>query len=152
MHIRNTHAREVSRSPSEVFAALEAVGTDDDTLWPAPSIPFVRTPGPLRVSETEERHGIIHAILVELEPGRSLVWRADQPFIKGAHGFQITPAGTGSRVEHVLDARIAWWFVPIWMFKVRAIHDRILEQLLERLQDASSRQRAQALRSCASRP
>ncbi len=136
MHIRNTHAREVARPPSEVFAALEAVGTENDTVWPAPSIPFERTPGQLRVMETKERHGIIRATLVELEPDRSLVWRADQPFIKGTHGFEITETDAGCHVTHVLDARLAWWFVPIWMFKVRAVHDRILERLLERLETA----------------
>jgi len=134
MHIVNTHARAVALPPSKVFAALEAMGTENDSVWPAPSIPFERTPGPLRVMGTKERHGIIRATLVELEPERTLVWRADQPFIKGTHGFEISETENGCHVTHVLDARLAWWFVPVWVFKVRAIHDRILERLLERLE------------------
>ena len=136
MHVRNTHAREVARSPAEVFAALEAVGTEHDRVWPVPSMPFERTPGPLRVRETRERHGIIRAVLVELEPERTLVWRANQPFLKGTHGFEITETATGCHVTHVLDAHLAWWFVPVWVCKVRAIHDRILERLLEGLETA----------------
>ncbi|MGB5364837.1 MAG: hypothetical protein WBN14_01120, partial [Polyangiales bacterium] len=65
MHIRNEHARSISRPASDVFEALEAIGTEGDPIWPAPSIPFERTPGPLRVGETEERHGIIRATLHE---------------------------------------------------------------------------------------
>ena len=34
---------------------------------------------------------------------------------------------------HMLDADLAWWFVPVWIVKVRAVHDRILERLLQRL-------------------
>lgn len=76
MHIRNEHARLIARPASEVFSVLEAVGTEDDRIWPAPSVPFERTPGPLRVGETRERHGIIRAVLDELDPDRKLVWRA----------------------------------------------------------------------------
>ncbi len=133
MHIRNQHARLIERPASEVFGALEALGTGDDTIWPAPSLPFERTPGPLRIGETRERHGIIRAVLDELHPDRRLVWRADQPFIKGTHGFEITETATGCHVVHVLDADLAWWFVPVWILKVRAVHDRILERLLRRL-------------------
>jgi hypothetical protein len=133
MHIRNQHSRVIAHPASEVFSALAAVGTDDDRIWPAPSMPFERTPGPLRVGETRERHGIIRAVLDELEPGRRLVWRADQSFMKGTHGFEITDTATGCRVEHVLDGKLAWWFVPVWVLRVRSIHDRILERLLQRL-------------------
>jgi hypothetical protein len=134
MHIRNEHARLISRPASDVFEALEAIGTEGDPIWPAPSIPFERTPGPLRVGETEERHGIIRATLHELERNRRFVWRADQPFVKGTHGFELTEADTGCRVVHVLDAKLAWWFVPVWILKVRGVHDRILERLLDRLE------------------
>lgn len=134
MHIRNEHARSISRSAAEVFRALEGIGTDGDRIWPAPSIPFERTPGPLTVGKTQERHGIIHATLHELERNRRFVWRADQPFVKGTHGFELTETDTGCHVVHVLDATLAWWFVPVWILKVRGVHDRILERLLDRLE------------------
>ena len=139
MHVRNEHSRLIARPASEVFRALEAVGTEDDRIWPAPSIPFERTAGPLRVGVTRERHGIIRAVLDELEPNRKLVWRADLPFMKGTHGFEITETTTGCHVEHVLDGHVAWWFAPVWILKVRAIHDRILERLLERLENTPTR-------------
>jgi len=137
MHIRNEHVRWIPRPASEVFGQLEAVGTEGDTIWPAPSIPFKRTPGPLTVGQTREHHGIIRAVLDELLPGRRLVWRADQAFIQGTHGFEVTETADGCNVAHVLEADLAWWFVPIWVLKMRAIHDRIVERLLQRL-DASS--------------
>jgi len=134
MHIRNEHARAISRPGYEVFRALEHVGTEGDDLWPAPTIPFQRTPGPLVVGETRERHGIIRAVLSELEPGRKLVWRADLPFLEGTHGFEVTETASGCEVAHVLEADLAWWFVPIWFLKVRSIHDWILERLFDGLE------------------
>lgn len=138
MRVLNTHARLIARPASEVFAALAAVGTEGDQLWPVPSMPFERTPGPLRVGTTKERHGIIRAVLDELEPNRKLVWRADQPFIWGTHGFEITEVDQGCHVSHVLEGHVAWWFAPVWALKVRAIHDRILERLLDRLDTQTS--------------
>ncbi|MGB8332184.1 MAG: hypothetical protein WCE62_18820 [Polyangiales bacterium] len=133
MHIRNEHGRRVARPAAEVFGELEAVGTKTDRLWPAPSIPFERTPGPLEVGKTRERHGIIRAVLEELRPGQRLVWRADQPFIKGTHGFEVRETDDGCHVAHVLDADLAWWFAPVWTMKMSEIHDRIVEGLLARL-------------------
>jgi len=137
MHICNTHARTIPRPAEEVFDSLARLGTPDDSLWPAPSMPFQRTPGPLAVGVTRESHGIIRAVLDELDPGHKLVWRADQAFLKGTHGFQVTSTLTGCEVEHVLDADLAWWFVPVWGLKVRALHDRIVERLLDRVEAAA---------------
>jgi len=137
MHIHNKHARKIPRPAAEVFDSLAELGTSTDSLWPAPSMPFERTPGPLTVGVTYESHGIIRAVLDELDPGRRLVWRADQSFLKGTHGFQVTPTATGCELEHVLEADLAWWFAPVWRLKVRAIHDRIVERLLDRVEAAA---------------
>ncbi len=138
MHVHNKHARKISRPAEEVFCSLAELGTSTDSLWPAPSMPFERTPGPLMVGSTRESHGIIRAVLDEFDPGRRLVWRADQPFLKGTHGFEVTPTRTGCQVEHVLEADLAWWFVPVWGFKVRAVHDRIIERLFDRIETVVS--------------
>ena len=141
MRVRNEHSRSIARPPEEVFEALERVGTENDSLWPARSIPFERTPGPLKVGETKERHGIIRGVLDELDTNKKMVWRAELSFLKGTHGFEITETPTGCRVAHVLDAKLAWWFAPVWVLKVRGIHDRILEALLDRLELPSTPQR-----------
>lgn len=136
MHINNRHGRSVRRPASEVFADLEKIGTDDDRVWPAPSIPFVRTAGPLRVGETKERHGTIRAVLADVRPNRAIIWRIDQPFLQGTHGFEIEETPGGCRVVHTLVAKLAWWFIPVWFLNFRRIHDKILEQLLDRLAEA----------------
>lgn len=138
MRIKNEHARSIARSSSEVFEALERVGTEGDTIWPAPSIPFRRTPGPLRVGKTMERHGIIRAVLHELESNRRMIWRADLPFLRGTHGFEISETAAGCDVRHVLDVNLAWWFAPVWALKVGRIHDWIVERLLDRLEEIAA--------------
>jgi hypothetical protein len=134
MRAHAVHAREIAASTEVVFAEIVALGTPADRIWPAPRMPFRRSAGEPVVGVTRERHGIIRAVLVALEPGRHMVWRARQPFLEGTHAFTVTPgARGGSLVEHALDARLAWWFAPIWRFRIAAVHDRIVGALLERL-------------------
>jgi hypothetical protein len=134
MRAQVVHAREIAATAPAVFAEIAALGTAGDRIWPAPRMPFKRTPGELVVHVTRERHGIIHAELDAVEPGRRVVWRARQAFLEGTHGFTVTPLpGGGTRVEHSLDARITWWFAPVWRLRIAAIHDRLVGALLDRL-------------------
>lgn len=139
MRIRNHHVRFVPHAPDDVFAALSAMGTDEDRLWPAPSMPFVRTPGPLRAGLTRERHGIIRAVLDAHEPNRVIRWRAELPFLTGTHGFELGATEGGCEVAHRLDADLAWWFAPVWKLKIGAVHDRLIEALLDRVEQLPRR-------------
>ncbi len=134
MQIHCAHQRRVVLTTAQAFSALEALGTPSDTIWPAPRMPFRRTPGPMRVGVTEERHGIIHAVLDRYEPGKAIVWRARVPFLSGTHGFEVATAPDGGAlVEHRLEAKLAWWFVPVWVLRISGIHDRLIRALLARL-------------------
>lgn len=137
MKVVNVHCRTVGIEAARVYALLEEMGTGSDRVWPAPRMPFRRTPGPLRVGTTEERHGIIRAVLDRLEPQRTIVWRARLPFLVGTHGFALRTVGHETVVEHRLEARLAWWFVPVWTLKVARIHDRLIEALFDRLEAAA---------------
>ena len=134
MLVHNVHERVLPRSRDAVFAELEALGTPHDRIWPKPSMPFTRTPGPMVVGETRERHGIIAATLSAFEPLERITWQASLPFLRGTHAFELTREGFAStRVAHVLHADVALWFMPVWKFKVARIHDRLIEGLFDRL-------------------
>jgi hypothetical protein len=139
MHVLDIHSRVVKGTTARVFAELEAMGTTHDRIWPAPTMPFLRTPGPLRVGETTESHGLIRATLDAYEPGSTLSWRATLPFLQGTHGFTTEALEDGTtRVVHTLDAHVSLWFAPIWRWRIADIHTRIIESLFDRLEQAAS--------------
>jgi hypothetical protein len=122
------------RPLAEVFHDLAALGTAADRIWPDPTMPFQRTPGPLLVGVTRERHGPIHAVLDAYVVNQCIAWRAELGFLRGVHRFEVQDVGQGvTLVRHVLRITLAWWFVPVWRWSVRRAHDRILEGLLDRL-------------------
>ena len=134
MLVHCVHQRLVMRSPEAVFAELEAMGTPRDRIWPKPSMPFTRTPGPMVVGKTHERHGIIAATLSAFEPLKQITWQAKLPFLRGTHAFELSAEGpSATRVAHVLDADVALWFMPLWKLKIARIHDLLIESLLDRL-------------------
>ncbi len=137
MRVEVEHHRVVERSVGDVFASLAALGTPGDTLWPAPSMPFVRSEGPLEVGVTKERHGIIRAVLDDLAPNQRIIWRATVSFLEGTHGFRVRElSSTSTRVSHELDVDLSWWFVPAWYAGMAGAHDRIVTKLLARLDGA----------------
>jgi hypothetical protein len=134
MHIENVHHREIRGTSERVFAFVEALGTPDDVIWPSPRMPFRRTPGPMRVGITEERHGVIRAELSSFTPGREITWRASLPFLIGTHAFLVRPLPHGGVVvTHALHADAPWWFAPVWRLRMGALHDHIIERLFDRL-------------------
>lgn len=135
MKVLNIHERRMARPPREVFADLAALGTVKDRVWPAPRMPFRRTPGPMRVGVTRERHGAIRAVLEAYRENERIVWRADLPFLRGTHSFEVRDLGDGTtQVRHAVDAVLPWWFAPVWRLRIDALHNRILEALFDRLE------------------
>ena len=134
MNLLNVHQRRIQRPLREVFGELVALGTAGDRIWPEPAMPFRRTEGPMRVGVTRERHGGIRAVLEDYRENECIVWRADLPFLRGTHAFEVRDLGNGTTlVKHAVQAKLPWWFAPVWRLRIGALHDRILEALLDRL-------------------
>jgi len=134
MKLLNTHERQVQRPLPEVFGELVALGTPQDRIWPEPRMPFRRSEGPMRVGVTRERHGGIRAVLDVYRENERIVWRANLAFLRGTHAFEVRDLGNGSTlVRHEVRAELPWWFAPVWRLRIGALHDRIVEGLLDRL-------------------
>jgi hypothetical protein len=139
MNLVNTHERILVRPLAAVFNDLAALGTDADRIWPDPTLPFRRTEGPLRVGITRERHGAIQAVLDGYAVNKHIIWRANLSFLSGTHTFEVQDVGNGCTLaRHVVRARLAWWFAPLWRLYVGRVHDRIVEGLFDRLAEGAA--------------
>jgi hypothetical protein len=139
----NRHERTFAGEASSIFRLLEDMGTKNDRVWPDAAIPFRRSAGPMRPGVTTEKHGFINATLCEYSHNERIVWSADLPFLKGTHGFHLSSGSGGeTTVRHVLSARLVWWFVPVWHFRVARIHDCIIEGIFDRVENAVAASKA----------
>lgn len=115
------------------------MGTAQDSIWPEPSMPFQRTAGTMRIGITKEKHGMIKATLSEYVENQRIIWQAELPFLSGTHGFYIESGEKDETiVTHLLSVHLRWWFIPIWYFRINSIHNRIIEGILDRLENQTS--------------
>ncbi|WP_053617958.1 SRPBCC domain-containing protein [Nocardiopsis sp. NRRL B-16309] len=139
--IHNVHERTVPGSPEQVWALLARLGSDDDPVWPKASGIAFRLPEGLRPG-APVLHGPMRYTVNEVEPGRRLSFNAPasrrSPLHRATHGFDLTPAGDGTRVRHSftgggLRLRLMWA-----LFLGRK-HDTVLEEILDRLTRLTAR-------------
>ncbi len=101
------YERAFSGTTRRIFQLLSEMGTSQDAIWPFPSQPFMRSPGPLNPGTTEEWHGPIHAVLATVEPEKRIVWQIDSPGVEGTHSFELEHDGRKVVVRHRLAATLS---------------------------------------------
>jgi hypothetical protein len=124
MRIHNAHERVVDGTPEQV-AALVA---DFDAIWP---VDIARAPryfgdgvyaaDPM-VWEEVARADAARAFRVIHPPG-----------LEAEHWFEVRETPTGTLVRHVISGEARAAFADLWRNRLEAIHDRILEALLDRV-------------------
>ncbi|MCM6772450.1 DUF2867 domain-containing protein [Nocardia sp. CDC159] len=132
MRIHNIHERVVHADPADIAPLLATLGQPGDVLYPPRWAPM-RFDGPVAVGASGT-HGTISAY----EPGRLLeITFPSGMGITGIHTFTVTSlAPRRARVRHEVEAEatvVAWLG---WHAAIRAAHDAVLEELLDRLQAA----------------
>jgi len=128
-----TYARTFSGTPKRIFQLLCEMGTSADAIWPFPSQPFMRSPGPLVPGQTEEWHLGMHAILDAVEPEKSIVWRIDNDGVEGTHAFLISPDGKKTTVTHRLAASLSDTEGRLLWKRLEDGHERAIEGLFDKM-------------------
>ncbi|MFE3458094.1 SRPBCC family protein [Nocardiopsis aegyptia] len=131
--IHNVHERVVAGTPDEVWALLSRLGSDDDPVWPKAGGIAFRLPEGLRPG-APVLHGPMRYTVNEVEPGRRLSFDPPasrrSPLHRATHGFDLTPAGDGTRVRHTFTAR-GLRLRLMWALFLGRKHDTTLEALLD---------------------
>jgi len=124
MKIHNAHERVVDATPGQVAALI----ADFDAIWPEDIARAPRYFGdgvyaadPM-VWEEIARPGAARAFRVIHPPG-----------IDAEHWFEVRRAPTGTLLRHVIAGEAGPEFAERWRDRLAAIHDRILEALLDRV-------------------
>jgi hypothetical protein len=128
-----TVARSFSGTPKRIFQLLGELGTSADAIWPFPSQPFMRSPGPLTVGQTEEWHLGLHAVLESVEPERAIVWRIDNDGVDGTHAFLLDTDGKKTRLTHAVRATLSDSEGRMLWKRLEDAHQRAIDGLFDKL-------------------
>ena len=124
MKIHNAHERVVNGTPEQVAALI----ADFDRIWPQHIVRAPRYFG----------DGLYAAApMVWQEVPRADAARAFRvvypPDLDAEHWFEVREESTGTGVRHVISGEARAEFADVWRDRLEAIHDRILEALLDRV-------------------
>lgn len=139
MKVHNVHSREIRATPDRLAPLLDGLGRPGNRLWPVdvwPTQPMVLD-GPLGVGARGGHDKAIRYAVEAYEPGRSVVFRFEpRTGLDGVHRLDITPLGPCvSRMTHTLECRVRGQ-MRLWMPIVLAYHDAMVEDLLDRAEEA----------------
>jgi hypothetical protein len=128
------HERAFSGTTRRIYELLVELGTSQDRIWPFPSQPFMRSPGPLTPGTTEEWHGGLHAVLDEVVPEKRILWRIDTEGVDGTHGFELEAEGRRVTLRHRLTATLDDVQGRLLWRRLEEQHDRAIEGLFDKLE------------------
>jgi hypothetical protein len=138
--ISNVHQRLLSASMDEVGALLDAVAEPGNALWPAPPWPPIVLDRPLGVG-ANGGHGPVRYACVSYQPGRRVEFEFRLPTpVRGGHALELIEHPEGVLLQHTLIGEpigIEGWLA--WTVVFRAMHDVVLEQLMDRAETALGR-------------
>ncbi|WP_304454455.1 SRPBCC family protein [Nocardiopsis sp. YSL2] len=137
MPVYNTHERRLNASPDEVGALLDALASDDDRLWPCGSWPAMVLDGPLAPGASGG-HGPVRYTVEHYVPGRWVRLRFGAPRgFDGFHELTVRPDPSGGTVlAHLLAMRAHGPALVAWPLVFRPLHDALLEDALDRAEQA----------------
>lgn len=131
LHIAHEHT--FGGTKRRIFQLLADMGTSADAIWPYASQPFMRSPGPLTVAQTEEWHSGLHAVLEDLVPEERIVWRIDNEGFEGTHGFYIESVQRRTKVIHRIDAVLSDTAGRLLWRRLEDVNARTMEALFEKI-------------------
>jgi hypothetical protein len=127
------YARTLSGTRRRIYELLTEMGTAQDKIWPFPSQPFTRSPGPLTPGHTEEWHGGLHSVLLEAVPEERIVWEIKNEGFTGTHGFYLSPDGKKTRIEHRITAELSDTDGRMMWRRIEYAHQTQIEALFDKL-------------------
>ncbi len=133
--IRNVHQRRFAADPGsldELGRLLDALGGPDDRLWPHRRWPAMVVPRPITIGSAAG-HADVRYFVDEYRPGEALWFRFDPSCgLEGRHGLTVEPHDDGTvALTHVLEGRAVGSGRVQWPLMIRAMHDALVEELLD---------------------
>ncbi|HEY4455067.1 MAG TPA: SRPBCC family protein [Pseudonocardiaceae bacterium] len=138
--ISNVHQRLLPGPMADVGRLIDAVAEPGNALWPSPPWPAIVLDRPLGPGAAGG-HGPIRYRCVSHQPGRRAEFEFRPPTpVRGTHAMELIEHPEGVLLQHTLIAEpVGLAGLLAWTVVFRALHDAVLEDLLDRAETALGR-------------
>lgn len=137
--VYNTHHREIAAPVHDVGQLIDSLASADDRLWPRSAWPAMRLDAPLGVGAAGG-HGPVRYFVTTYEPGRMVEFQFSGPSgFNGKHSFTATAlTNTTTLLRHDLSMAPTGATRITWPLFFRPLHDALIEESLDRAENAFS--------------
>ncbi|MCC1495326.1 hypothetical protein [Alcanivorax sp. 1008] len=135
MKVINIHEREIAAPLKEVGAALDALSSAEDRVWPSDKWPRIKLDGPLKVG-AKGGHGPIRYMVESYSPGERIQFKFTGPRgFCGYHDLALEEIDDARcLVRHSVNANLTGLMVLKWKLVMRALHDALIEDALDNVE------------------
>jgi len=145
--IDNRHERRFQAKADSVGSILDTLSGPDDRLWPGDTWPPMLFDTSLNPG-AKGGHGVVRYEVEDYTPGRRTIFRFDgtglTADLDGRHYFEVIRRNRHVILRHVIDAECRFKAWLKWKIVIEPLHDALLEDALDRAE--------QALNGCVARP
>lgn len=136
MNVLNIHKRTLNQPKSKVAEILATLATKNDRIWPTEQWPAMKFKNGLTIG-SEGGHGPIRYSIEQYNPSELIQFRFSKPDgFNGIHKFELTAlTEEKTEIKHTIAMTTSGKGSLIWLLGVRALHDALIEDGLDKLEN-----------------
>ena len=137
MNIVNRHSRIIARPKAALLDLFSKLATSDDPIWPKEKWPAIRFKEGLKVG-ANGGHGPIQYQVIAYDPAGMVTFQFQRPQgFQGVHQFEILEKSEGvTELRHTISMQTILTGTIIWLVAIRWLHDALLEDALDKVENA----------------
>lgn len=139
MKVKNVHRRIIGQTKQEIWEQFEKLSSKEDKIWPYRQWPAIRFNHGLKVG-SQGGHGPIRYTIIKKSFKDGVLFKFTGPKgFDGTHEFKILELEDSTvEVSHVINMATSGWDTYYWLFVVRWIHDALIEDAFDNLENLFS--------------
>ncbi len=142
MKILNIHSRIIDQPKKRVAKLFETLATEEDKIWPTEKWPAMKFDEGIKIG-AKGGHGPIRYSVEHYQPENEIRFRFSRPLgFNGVHRFEIKELEEGkTEVKHTIDMRTSIRGTLLWVVAIRALHDALIEDAFDKLENNFSEEK-----------
>lgn len=144
MKVINIHHRTIQQPIESVSPLLKTLASKNDRIWPFEKWPRMYFKEGLQVGAFGG-HGPIRYSVSKIIPNTLIEFQFKKPTgFFGKHYLEIEEIDSSkTRIKHTIDMRTNLWGSVMWILAIRPLHDALLEDALDKIENQFGSQKKQ---------